>query len=60
MGKGKHKGIGHRRKKGEWINISNARARVMAGTRYKTVEECLKLPRKVRKFGNVTYPKGVI
>lgn len=58
MGRGKHKSLGHRNKPGEWINKFNSRNAAMASTRYRTIEECLRLPRKVRKFGNTTYPKG--
>lgn len=45
------------RKKGDWVAIANMRARTAGPTHYRSIEECVKLPRKVRKFGNDTYPR---
>lgn len=49
--------VGKRRKKGDWIAIANQRARISAPAKYKTIEQCLVLPRKVRKIGNQYYPR---
>lgn len=46
-----------RRAKGEWIQLAKSRTRAAAPTPMRSIEECLRLPRKVRTFGKVTYPK---
>lgn len=46
-----------KRQRGQWVAIANQRAKVAAPTHYRTLDQILALPRKVRRFGKDTYPR---